>query len=424
MITPSFSLTATERVLPKLTLDFTTASLDARVTFTRTTNSTNPATYVNSSGVVTAATNNEPRFDYDPVSLICKGLLVEESRANNFLHSEDFSNGAWTPTSVGVSTNSTNSPAGTLTADTLYLNNGVASASGALYQQIAKAASALPYTFSVYAKADGSDVTTLRLYARPSTATGTADAYFNLSSGTITQAAAATGTFTSPSASMRAFGNGWYCCTLTFTTGTETLLRGYFFEYGNANSSITGNGSKGIYLWGAQLEAGAFATSYIPTTTAALTRNADVATMTGTNFSDWFNATEGSAVIQALPTTISGTRPAIQFDDTTSNELIAFRGVAADPQLYVVDGGAAQATLDAGTLTANSAYRLGGAWKSANFAVALNGGATVSQLSGTYPTVTQLRLGSDGTNYFNGWLQNLRYWVQRVTNSETQAFSK
>ena len=85
MITPSFALTATERVLPKLALDFTTASLDPRVTFTRTTGASNPATYFNSSGVLTAATNNQPRFDYNPVSLVCKGLLIEESRTNKII---------------------------------------------------------------------------------------------------------------------------------------------------------------------------------------------------------------------------------------------------------------------------------------------------------------------------------------------------
>jgi hypothetical protein len=146
--------------------------------------------------------------------------------------------------------------------------------------------------------------------------------------------------------------------------------------------------------------------------------------MTGANFSDWYNASEGAAVIQALPSTISNTRPAIQLDDNTANESIALRGVAADPQLFVVDGGSPQATLDAGTITANTVYKLGGAWKASSFATAINGAAAVTSASGTLPTVTQARLGSDGTNYFNGHLQNLRYWPQRLTNAEVQAFSK
>ena len=84
MITPSFSLTATERVLPRLALDFTTAALDPRVTFTRLGNT---ATVTNSSGVIALVNANIPRFDYNPTTLVCNGLLIEESRTNVLLNS-------------------------------------------------------------------------------------------------------------------------------------------------------------------------------------------------------------------------------------------------------------------------------------------------------------------------------------------------
>jgi hypothetical protein len=95
MITPSFGLTATERVLPKLALDFTTASLDSRVTFTRATGASNPATYIDSNGYVTATSDNQPRFDHNPITLACKGLLIEESRTNLLKHSDAFGNAIW-----------------------------------------------------------------------------------------------------------------------------------------------------------------------------------------------------------------------------------------------------------------------------------------------------------------------------------------
>jgi len=84
MITPSFSLTATERVLPRLALDFTTAQLDPRITFTR---AGNTATVINASGVIVAVNADLPRFDHDPVTLACKGLLIETSRTNLLLNS-------------------------------------------------------------------------------------------------------------------------------------------------------------------------------------------------------------------------------------------------------------------------------------------------------------------------------------------------
>ena len=84
MITPSFPLATARRALPNLDLDFTAASLDARVTVTR---ANNTATVINSSGVIAVVNANLPRFDHDSVALTCKGLLIEASRTNALLNS-------------------------------------------------------------------------------------------------------------------------------------------------------------------------------------------------------------------------------------------------------------------------------------------------------------------------------------------------
>jgi hypothetical protein len=146
--------------------------------------------------------------------------------------------------------------------------------------------------------------------------------------------------------------------------------------------------------------------------------------MTGTDFSDWYSAGAGGLIVRVLPSTVVGTRPAIQFDDNTANEIIALQGNTTNPELSIVDGGSPQAQIDAGTIAANTAYNLGGAWNTNNCAAAVNGGAAVTDTSATIPTVTQARLGSDGSNYLNGHLQTVRYWPQRLTNAEVQAFSK
>ena len=114
MITPAYGMTATERVLPRLALDFTTASLDPRVTVTR---ALNTATVINSSGLVATVNANLPRFDYDPSTLACRGLLIEESRSNAILYSEDFSNGNWAKTGVTIGSNAVVAPDGNTTAD-------------------------------------------------------------------------------------------------------------------------------------------------------------------------------------------------------------------------------------------------------------------------------------------------------------------
>ena len=404
MITPAFSLTATERILPRLTIDFTTASLDSRIALTRTGAT---ATRTNSSGYVETVAANTPRFDYDPVTLACRGLMIEEERTNRILYSQDFSDVNWTKSNTSVTGASQTSPDGT--------NNGFLFAGdGATANHFLRQFEVLNQTktSSIYAKKGTLNFLQIGF-----------DGYlgyanFDLNAGTVTTTASGATATISPA------GNGWYRCACTANTTAATTTRYSLISSGSSGRFQSWATSGDMYVWGAQIEAGAFATSYIPTVASQVTRTADVATMTGTNFSAWWNSTEGAAVIQTIPRAASGTRPAIQFDDNTANEIITLRGSVADPQLYVVDAGAAQATLDAGTITANTAYKLSGAWKASSFATSINGGAAVAQASGTLPTVTQARLGGDGTNYLNGWLQNLRYWPQRIIDTEVQAFSK
>jgi hypothetical protein len=404
MITPSFTLTATERVLPRLALDFTTASLDSRITFTR---SGATATRVNSSGYVETMAADTPRFDFDPVTVVCKGLLIEEARTNLRSYSEEFNNIVWVTSNASVSANfvGITSPSGTQTADKLILNNG--SSAGNIVSSLVLI-SGTTYTYSCYAKAGERNVVRLRIIG----IAGWASAAVNLSTGAVVSNV---GTVVVSDA-----GGGWYRIAVTATcdlTGTNAV---YVYD----QTGTTGNGSNGFYIWGAQVEAGSFSTSFIPTVASQVTRTADVATMTSTNFSDWYSAGAGGVVARVLPSTVSGTRPALQFDDATANEVITLRGSTTNPELVIVDGGAPQAQIDAGTIAANTAYNLGAAWNTDNCAAAVNGGAAATDTAATIPTVTQARLGSDGTNYLNGQLQTVRYWPQRIINAEVQAFSK
>jgi hypothetical protein len=310
----------------------------------------------------------------------------------------------WTFSAAGSFATTTTAPDGG-TAQVLADNS--AAALGQVFQSV-PFVSGTVYSFSFYVKAVNRTAGLAQSFTQVGSFT------FDLTgNGSV---GVPSGVFTNPT--IKAVGSGWFRVTANLTA---TATANGNLGFSTNSSAFTGN-AWGI--WGAQLEVGEFPTSYIPTTTTAVTRNADQATMTGANFSDWWYATEGSVVIQATPIAITGTKPAIQFDDTTANEIIGLRGNVANPELYVVEGGVAQATLDAGTLTANTGYKFSGAWKASSFATAINGNAAVSQSSGTLPTVTQARLGSDGTNYLNGRLQTIRYWPQRIINAETQAFSK
>ena len=416
MITPSFGLTATERVLPKLALDFTTASLDSRVTFTRTTGASNPATYVNSSGVVTTATDNEPRFDYDPVTLACKGLLIEESRSNVATYSEQFDNAAWLKTRATISADAVAAPDGNTTADKLV---ETATTGAHSIQSATTTIASATYTGSCYIKAGE------RTWALISIGVSTAGlAYFNLSTGAV---GTTTGGYTASTVNM---GNGWWRCIITGTIAvTSDRAMAVYTATGNGTFSYAGDGTSGIYVWGAQLEAGAFATSYIPTTSAALTRNADVATMTGTNFSDWFNASEGSFNAAVIPRAVdltNGNTILSVNDNTNFNRYYAYvAAVTSVPNLQIRAASTVYMQSTSGTASANTLLSTCFAYKANNSAFSASGISANVDTSVTLPTVTQFQIGAHTTAvYLNGWVQKINYWPQRLTNNEVQAFSK
>ena len=328
MITPSYSLTATERVLPRLALDFTTATLDPRVTFTR---SGNTATVINSSGVIVGVNADIPRFDFDPVTLICRGLLIEESRTNVLLNSL---------------------------------------IDGTILGTQAVVVTAAARTLSFY---------------------GT---------GQIVLSGATSATVT---------GTGAYPTrtTLTFTPSAGVLTL-----------TVTGT------VQFAQLEAGAFATSYIPTTSSQVTRSADVATMAGTNFSDWFNASEGAFYVQVDKVTTSITARTFLVNNGGATSQMYVGGGATG--LFVVTNTTTQAQIITGTITANTTYSEVASYKVNNFKCAINGNSPGTDTSGTVPTVDRAFIGSDsGTATFqNGRVAKIMYWPQNLTANEVRAFSK
>jgi hypothetical protein len=375
-------------ITPTTSFDFLSAVLDSRITFAR---SGTAAIVVNSNGVIVGVAADMPRFDFNPITLVCRGLLVEGSATNAQIRSSEFNQADWSKAGVTVSANSEVAPDGTITADKIvedtstgvhriFTLNGIATSSG------------VAYTESIYAKGAGRN---LRL-----TNNNLSGADFDLTNGTVS------GTGTIEPAYL--LGSGWYRCSITRTPGTTDRIVAYLTSGGS--TSYTGNGTSGIFLWGAQHEAGSNATSYISTGATAITRNPDIATIIGTNFSNWWQSSKGGVLVRARPGTVSGTRPWLQFDDSTANEIIALRGNTTNPELYIVDGGTPQAQIDAGTIAANTYYGLTGWWATNDCKARLDSGSVVTDTSATIPTVTQARLGSDGTNYLNGHLASISYY--------------
>jgi hypothetical protein len=200
------------------------------------------------------------------------GLLVEESRENLLLRSEEFNNAYWIKVNSSTIQNAAVDPRGTTTAQKL-LTNTTNNIHGVRRDETVLASSA--YTLSFYAKAG--EYTFLAIN-HGHTLVADFHTFFNLSSGTIGTSAAGN------SPTIQAAGNGWYRCSVTRTTGvSQTSLSSRALACQSDNVvAFTGDTSSGIFIWGAQLEAGAFPTSYIPTTTTALTRPVDSAVIDGT----------------------------------------------------------------------------------------------------------------------------------------------
>ena len=386
------------RAVPSLDLRFadnkslvdavTGASL---VTFTRASS----GTYTDSAGVLQTAATDVPRFDHNPTTGESLGLLVEEQRTNLLLRSEDFST-TWVRFNVNASSNAILAPDGTLTADKLTEND--ADNFHRIRQGIT---SGVTGVFSVFLKA--AERTRVNL--------GTSDinliAGFDLSAGSVV----------SGTGSIEPFGDGWYRCSIsaTFTTsGPFLLLRNSSSEF------YTGDGTSGIYLWGAQLEAGAFPTSYIPTTGATATRNASLADLISgaiaNNIRSFYVEFSSPAV---------GTRGVVSLNDNTANERASVLTSGTDPRLVVQDGGVEQANINGGTVAAGVRTRVVVRINADDFAISINGGAVVTDTSGTLPTVDRLMFGrTQAGEYLNGRIARFTGWSQLLPNATLQTLAQ
>ena len=180
----------------------------------------------------------------------------------------------------------------------------------------------------------------------------------------------------------------------------------------------------------AQLEAGAFPTSYIPTTTATVTRAADVASITGTAFSSFYNQTEGTVFADAKVTTVApATSLASIFalsDGTTSNRITVYKRANADTstRLDVSTSGSSVAFINAGTFSVSNLIAI--SYRVDDFAISLNGLTPGTDTLGTVPTVSRLNIGNyaDSTFPLNGTIKRLVYWGQRLPNNALQAITQ
>ena len=341
------------------------------------------ASRVNSAGLIESVASNVPRLDYSNGT--CPSILVEPQRTNLALYSEQLNDSSWLKFNATVTANTSVSPDGNTTADTITSN---ASSGGDVYRSMAVSGI---HTFSAYFKAGTTNICRLG-----STVGGFAD--FNLSNQTYTLSGGI-------SASITSVGNGWSRCTLTVNITATTLVYLSSFD-------ITG---KTVFVWGAQLELGSYATSYIPTTSASVTRNADVISKTG--ISSLIGQTEGTMFVDFYYN--GNSKDFIPIELYGSGRLTFY--VGANNILYYEVSGTSVAIETLSALT-NGRYKIACIYKANDFALYLNGVQQGTFNSGSIPTLNALNI-SDLSVALGAYKQqievnNVALWKTRLTNTQ------
>jgi hypothetical protein len=371
--------------------------------------------------VLLTATDNVARFDHNPVTSESLGLLIEEQRTNLVTYSEQFADAAWAKINATITANTIVAPDGTLTGDALV--EDTTNNTHYINRSLTGTTNTNPYTSSIYAKRNGRDLT-IQFFSNPTTST-LATAQFNLTTGVVVGTSQSVGvTF---SATITPVGNNWYRCTATATLATaDTSILARFRLSNLAGDSYLGDGYSGIYIWGAQLEAGAFATSYIPTVASQVTRSQDTAVMTGTNFSSWYNQAEGTLYAEASTYEVSTGKVSFSITDGSATNRI-HNGHGTSARGFIATNSVTQMNqaIASVVFTNNTFSKVSVVYANNNGNATANGTLGTLDTVITLPLVNQATIGAlVGTNsILNGTIKKLAYYPKRLSDTNLQALT-
>jgi hypothetical protein len=231
--------------------------------------------------------------------------------------------------------------------------------------------------------------------------------------------------------SSQSYGNGWW---RVWITATATSTVSSFVDIGLLDGTTLlyeGNNTSGIYVWGAQLEAGSSPTSYIKNVDAVLgtIRAADVASISGSNFSSWYRQDEGTVFSDCRLTYENsvGGQTHYEFSDGTADERFEVFGRAnGGTGFRMFDGGTEQINVSPtlSSIAANTAIKIAAALKENDIAVESFDNKGLQTGTGTLPTVDRLTIGSGFNPGLNGTIRRLTYWPQRLSNDTLQTITQ
>lgn len=347
---------------------------DGDLTFTRN----SMATRVNSDGLIESVAANVPRLDYSQGS--CPALLLEPQRTNLALYSEQFDNAAWTKDGSSITANAEISPDGYQNADILIEGDSLSGLNHRVAQAI-NITSGTFYAMSIFVKR-GTGTRDLCLVCTPAGIR----VYFNLSNGTVANENLGSG-------KVEVYGDYYRCIAVGQANASGFNAFRYAISNGTTTSSesYTGNGTSSLIIYGAQLEQGAYATSYIPTTSATVTRLADACSKTG--ISSLIGQTEGVLYWEGV---VLNQTDILAINRSTVNGIYITKGSGNLYRAAIYNSSSGIQFADVGVKTTTTKIAI--AYKSGDSALFVNGskiGATNTSTINFSGALSELRLNDN-----------------------------
>jgi hypothetical protein len=413
-------------IRPTLDLNFARVkTLDPRIDFTRASG----GSYVGADGLIKYAGVNEARFDHDPETGESLGLLIEEARTNLITRSEEIN--LWGTSGANIVTKDQTGPDGIPNSAVSITDNDTRPDETRTDRNVPITPSTTTnYCLSVFAKRGSSPFFSFYAFFNGNSTRGSA-IFYNFDTDTLTPFASDGGGIVPSILGRIKYPNGWYRIYFVVRDANNGLNTSLLFRLYTATRESGRTGS--TIFFGAQMEIGAFPTSYIPTTASTVTRTADNVSMVGENFSSWYNQSEGSIYSNiAISRTLTNSNSGSWTLGGAARGYSLTHNINNSVRFFTRDDNTNQSSGDVNNLNTI------GLKVCVNILPAVNNERIVcannifSGLTSYNVDVLVNRLliglndivGNPVNNYLNGHISQLTYFPKRLPNAQLQALTR
>ena len=354
---------------------------------------------------------DRPRLSYDITNGVVEDkphLLLEPSSTNLFPFSEDYTQSNWNKSNVTITQNAGISPENLNNASKMIVSSNASFA----YIHDSLSGSSSKYSISAFVKADGRNI--VWLYINSTSTNGTI--YYDLSDGTLQAVAGGSGT---PTGTITAFPNDWY--KITYTSPTAFVLNsgsGIGLSDAKGSTAVTVDGTNGVLIYGLQIEAQSYATSYIPTAGTTITRAAE----TCNNSKPSVNSTEGVLYAEIASLANDGTFRQLTISDSSTSDRVSIDFTSTNNQIrsFCSSGSSTVANMTGSVTDATQFNKVAVKYKLNDYALYVNGSEVATDTSGATPVGLQEIAFNNGggSNIFYGKVKGLAVYNEALTDAQ------